>query len=155
MVSHPSMISHRWEAGEKARISRAPWKWTFLNKKRCLFLAVKQVIKDEQCTYSQLPHPGYTGVSWWQENHGVLSLSPWQGACRDLMVCPHCQLQPPSRPDQRTALGVCGFVVYSFWDSLMNGYLREWINSLPLKICCLGLVWPVPNSMFSTNCFNK
>lgn len=71
------------------------------------------------------------------------------------MVCPHCQLQPPSRPDQRAALEVCGFVVYSFWDSVMNGYLREWINSLPLKIYCLCLLWPVPNSVFSKNCFNK
>lgn len=64
-----------------------------------------------QCTYSQiwakwmknqvegalgsfqLPHPGYrmAGKSWG-------AVTQWQGACRALIVCPQCQLQPSNRP---------------------------------------------------------
>lgn len=70
MVSHPTI--HLWfHIGEKLErrhvhvCSPKPlWNELFY-KKRCLFLAVQQMIKDKQCTYSQLPHPGYMGVSWW------------------------------------------------------------------------------------------
>lgn len=41
------------------------------------------------------------------------------------MVWPHCQLLTP-HPGPGG-----GGVVYSFWDSLMNEYLCEWINPLP------------------------
>lgn len=112
----------RWPAGDKGRTMHL---FTYLNK--------VSEYPNWRCSGScQLNPLGFMGVSGWQGNHGVLSLSPWQGACRGLMVCPHCQLQTPSRPHQGLPRRCAGFFVYSSWDSLMNGYLSERIHSLPL-----------------------
>lgn len=52
---------------------------------------------------------------------------PWQRGPDSLAPLSAANTSPTSL---RSAPGPAG-VVYSFWDSLMNEYLREWINPPP------------------------
>lgn len=134
------MISHNWEIGEKAIQFQIWINFFSFQKKRGDKGRTHRFEQSEWRTKLKvhLAHSScLTQVIGWQGNHGVLSLSQWQGACRALIVCPQCQLQPSNRPLWGL---LCGGV--QLCRLLRLRQLDEWISEWVDKFFSPIDLWP-------------